>query len=169
MTAELGQTVLVALGALLMVVALILSFIPILPGPVLAWAVALVFGVLDGFRNLEPLAAVIISGIMVFAVSSDFWLPALGVKTGGLTCLGAVGSLIGGLLGTFVIPVPILGTLIGCVVGALAAELVRFRNLSKALRAGQSAATMFVLGYVVEVASSIAIFIVFVISIFAVR
>ena len=50
------------------------------------------------------------------------------------------------------------------VVGALVIEMIHFRNMQKALQAGQSAATMFVLGYIVESASSIAVFVVYLVS-----
>jgi uncharacterized protein len=151
-------------GTILMIGALVLSFIPILPGTVIVWLAAMAFGIVNQWTRFTPAAGVITTAIMIFSVSSDFWLPALGVKTGGLTCLGAVGSLIGGLVGTFLIPLPICGTLIGAVVGALLAELIHFRQLSKAMQAGQSAAKLFVIGYIVETVSSIAVFVVYVVS-----
>jgi uncharacterized protein len=161
---ELTQSTLIFFGTILMVVALVVSFIPVLPGTVIVWAVAIIIGVLDQFQRFTPAAGIVATVIMVVSVSSDFWLPAMGIKTGGLTCLGAIGSLIGGLIGTFLIPVPICGTFIGAIIGALAIELIHFRNIGKALQAGQSAAKMFVLGYLVESACSIAVFVVYIAS-----
>jgi uncharacterized protein YqgC (DUF456 family) len=148
-----------------MVAALILAFIPVLPGPVLLWGVAVIFAVSEGFHRISLAAGVTMTLFMVAGVGSDLWLPALGMKTGGITCLGAVGSFIGGALGTFFIPIPLLGTLIGCIVGALLFELLRYRELRKALQAGQSAAKMFVLGYIVNLIASIAIFATYLVSI----
>jgi uncharacterized protein YqgC (DUF456 family) len=102
---------------------------------------------------------------MIISITSDFWLPLLGVKTSGLSCLSAIGSIIGGLVGTFVIPVPIIGTLIGTVFGALIIEYVALREKTKALRAGQTALKLFVVGYILELIFTFAIFIVFLISI----
>jgi len=158
------QQTLIFFGTMLMVGALVVSFIPILPGTVIVWLAALAFGLVDGWTRFTPAAGVIATAIMIFSVSSDFWLPAMGVKTGGLTCLGAIGSLVGGLVGTFVIPLPICGTLIGAVAGALLVELIHFRQLNKAVQAGRAAATLFLVGYAVEAACSIAVFVVYVVS-----
>lgn len=144
--------------------ALIVSFIPILPGTMIVWIAAMAFGLLTQWMRFTPVAAIVATALMIFSVSSDFWLPALGVKTGGLTCLGAIGSLVGGFVGTFFIPLPICGTLIGAVVGALAVELIHFRNLGKAVQAGQSTAKLFIIGYIIESASSIAVFGVYLVS-----
>ncbi len=162
---DITQPLQLAVATIGMVAALILSFIPVLPGPVLVWAVAIIFGISEGFHRITPVAGIVMTLIMIAAVGSDLWLPLLGVKTGGVTCLGAVGSFIGGAIGTFLIPIPLLGTLIGCVIGALLFELMRYRELRKALQAGQSAAKMFILGYVLEVAASVGIFIVYLISV----
>jgi uncharacterized protein len=161
---ELTQSALILLGTPLMVLALIVSFIPILPGTVIVWLAAMAFGILDQWTRFTPAAGIISTAIMIFSVTSDFWLPLIGMKTGGLTCLGAIGSLIGGFIGTFLIPLPICGTLIGAVVGALLAELVRFRDIRKAFQGGQSAAKMFVVGYILEAVCSIAVFIVYIVS-----
>lgn len=162
-----GDSLLLATASVMMVVALVLAFVPLLPGAVLVWAVALAYGALNGFAHVTPGALLVITALMIVGSTCDLWLPLLGVKTGGLSCLGALGSLIGGTLATFLIPLPIAGTLIGAVVGALLAELARFRQLRKALQAGQSAAKMFVLSYIVELAASIAIAVVFFISLIA--
>jgi uncharacterized protein YqgC (DUF456 family) len=162
---EISQSALVLVGTPLMVLALVVSFIPILPGTVIVWLAAMAFGILDQWTQFTPAAGIICTAIMIFSVTSDFWLPALGMKTGGLTCLGAVGSLIGGFVGTFLIPLPICGTLIGAVAGALLAELVRFRDLRKAFAGGQTAAKMFVVGYILEAVCSIAVFVVYIVSV----
>jgi uncharacterized protein YqgC (DUF456 family) len=162
---DITQPLQLAVATIGMVAALILSFIPVLPGPVLVWAVAIIFGISEGFHRVTPVAGIAMTLIMVAGVGSDLWLPMLGVKTGGVTCLGAIGSFIGGAIGTFLIPIPLLGTLIGCIVGALFFELMRYREMRKALQAGQSAAKMFILGYVLEVAASVGIFIVYLVSV----
>lgn len=148
-----------------MIGTLVLSFIPVLPGNVLVWGAAIGFGIANQWQRFTPTAGVVATILMIIGATSDFWLPFLGMKTGGLTCLSAIGSLIGGLVGTFLIPLPICGTLIGAVGGALLVELVQFRNLRRAMEAGQTTAKMFVVGYALEVAISIAIFVVYVVSV----
>lgn len=158
------QTAVLTGGTILLIIAFILSFIPIMPGAMLVWGVAIVTAFLDGFVHITPLAAIIVTVLMIVNVTSDVWLPMLGVRTSGLTCLGAVGSFIGGLAGTFVIPLPILGTLIGTVIGALAVELLYFGEMRKAVRAGRVALQLFIVGYILEIAASASIVLVFLVS-----
>lgn len=161
---DIAQSGITLLSALLMFVALGLAFIPIMPGTLLVWAVGLITAVVGGFTRVTPTAAGLMTLVFLFGVSSDFWLPLLGVKGRGLSCLSAVGSLIGGLAGTFLIPLPILGTLIGCVAGAVLVEWLARQNMSDAVRAGRTAASLFVIGYLVEIGTSIAIAVIFFIS-----
>ena len=159
---DLAEPTLILLATLLMIAALILSFVPILPGPLLVWAVTIIFAVIEGFQRITPAAAIGATAIMVLGSASDLWLPIFGIRTGGLTCLSTIGAFIGGFIGTFAFP--ILGTLIGSVAGALLVELFRFREVQKALRAGTTAAKMYVLGYIVQLVASVAIFAVYVVS-----
>src|SRR5690349_17525193 len=131
---DIAQQGIVLFGTILMVAALVVSFIPILPGTVIVWIAAMAIGLISQWARFTTVAGIAATAIMIFSVSSDFWLPALGIKTGGLTCLGAIGSLIGGLIGTFLIPLPVCGTLVGAVLGALIIEMIHFRNMQKALQ-----------------------------------
>jgi uncharacterized protein YqgC (DUF456 family) len=158
------QPAALVVGTALLMIAFVLSFIPILPGALLVWAVAVVTAFLDNFAHITLFSAVIITLIMVINVTSDIWLPMLGVRTSGLTCLGAVGSILGGLVGTFVIPLPILGTLLGTVIGALAIELIYFGEMRKAFHAGRVALQLFVVGYILEIAASAAIVLIYLVS-----
>lgn len=65
-------------------------------------------------------------------------------------------------MGTFLIPIPILGTFIGYVLGALLFELARLRELRRAFQAGRSAFKTYLVNYVVQMVISFAIFAVFV-------
>lgn len=161
---ELGNSLLMIVAVVAMLVALALSLIPIMPGTVLVWGVGIVFGFIEGWHRITPLSGIVMTILLVISVSSDFWLAGLGVKTGGMTCLGSIGGFVGGFLGTFLIPLPIAGTLIGSVLGTLVIELIRFRHLRKALQAGQTAAKMFALGYALELTASFGIAITFFIS-----
>lgn len=162
---DIAQSALITVSVIAMVIGVILAFVPILPGTLMVWAIAIVTAFANQFDRVTPAAAIIMTALMLASVSSDFWLPMLGVKTSGLSCLAAVGSLIGGLLGTFLIPIPIVGTLIGTVLGALAIEYVALREKARALRAGQTALKLFIVGYILELVTTFAIFGVFLVSI----
>jgi uncharacterized protein YqgC (DUF456 family) len=69
--------------------------------------------------------------------------------------------MIGGLVGTFAIPIPILGTLIGAMGGAILLELLNLGDFQRALKAGSIAFKSFVLGMATEIGFCILIALVF--------
>ena len=166
---DIAPNLLLILASIMMVVTLVLAFVPILPGPLMPWAVAIVYGILTGWQRITPLAAVIMTLLMLVGVTADYWRPLLGAKTTGMGCRTSLGSFAGGFLGTFLIPIPLLGTVIGLVAGALIMELAQFRDLRKAMSAGQAALKQFVVGYVLTIAISVVIFVVYLMSIFSTR
>jgi hypothetical protein len=149
----------------LMIIGMFLSLVPIMPGSLVVWGIAFAAAALDSFQRITPVAFGIMTIIMVISQLSDFWLPLFGVRSGGLSCAASIGSIIGGMIGTFVIPVPLLGTLIGCVVGAWAVDYWQRRQMDAAMVAGKEAARLFAVGYAIRFISSLLIFIVFIISI----
>jgi uncharacterized protein YqgC (DUF456 family) len=158
------QPITTLLVILAMAVAFLLSFIPILPGPVIPWVVGVAFGILNGWERLTPAAALVMTALMVIGATADIWRPLLGAKTGGMTCRTSLGSIIGGIAGTVLIPIPLLGTLIGCIAGALVVELLQFGDLRRALAAGRVALKLFIVGYALNIALSFAILLTFLIS-----
>ncbi len=162
-----ASTPLISMSLIVMILGIVASFIPIVPGTVLVWAIALIFAVLDGFVHITVPAVVIMTLIMIISVLHDVWLPLIGIKSSGLSCLGAVGLTVGGLIGTFVIPMPLVGSLLGAVAGALLVEFVRLRQLRHAIKAGTVAAKLFFIGYIIEVGSSFLVFIVYLYSIYS--
>ena len=162
---QIDPNILLVLTTILMVVTLALSFLPILPGPLLPWAIGMVFGVLNGWERLTPAAALVMTALMLIGGTADWWRPLLGAKTTGMGCRTSLGSFAGGLIGTFIIPIPLIGTIIGLIVGALIVELAQFGDLRKAMTAGQAALKLFIVGYVLNIIISIAIFGVYLFSI----
>jgi uncharacterized protein YqgC (DUF456 family) len=148
----------------LMVISLFLSLIPLIPGPLLVWGIGTLFAFLNEFERVTYLAVGLMTLLMVLGSTAEFWLPVFGLKTQGGSCLTSLGSLGGGIIGTFLIPIPILGTAIGAVVGALLVEMLRVGELRGALSAGKRAFELYLLSMVVEFAASGAILVVFIVS-----
>jgi uncharacterized protein YqgC (DUF456 family) len=159
------QSSLVALSTVLMVVALIMAFLPVIPGATLMWAVGTISAVVLQFERVTQPAVIAMTIFMIIGVTSDFWLPLFGLQSGKMTCLTSLGGFAGGLLGTFFIPIPILGTFIGYVVGAALVEFVQRRRLQETLQTGREAAKIYLLSYVIGVITSIVIFVIFIVSI----
>jgi uncharacterized protein len=159
-----AESTLVLVATIAMLFAVGLSLVPVIPGPLLLWAIALFFGIAEGFQRLTPVGFAFITLIMLLGSASDLWLPLFGVKTGGMSCLSSLGAMIGGVAGSFLIPIPILGTLVGCVGGALLVEYLRSRDMDPALKAGRTAFNLYIISYGVQLAASILIFIVYVVT-----
>jgi uncharacterized protein YqgC (DUF456 family) len=157
---EIAQSLYLILMIVTMIGALLASIIPFIPGPPLLWALAMLYALTT---NSVPAAAlVVMTLLMVAGASSDYWLPLIGVRTQGLSCLGAVGSIGGGIAGTLLIPIPILGTIAGSVAGAIAVEFTRIRELRRALQAGRTALQLYLWSTAVQFGISLSILLVFV-------
>jgi hypothetical protein len=159
---ELAASLFVPVTVIAMFIGVFLSLVPVLPGSLIVWAIALVAGLIDGWTRITPASMIVMSIIMVVSQLSDFWLPLLGVQTGGMGCLTSIGSFLGGIVGTIFIPIPIVGTLIGVVAGALLVEYLQRQQVDPAVRAGKQAAKLFAIGYAIRFVSSLAIFLVFI-------
>ncbi|MBN1202596.1 MAG: DUF456 domain-containing protein [Anaerolineae bacterium] len=166
---DMAESVLIVIAFALMIVGLGLTVIPFVPGPLLVWAVGLVFAILNGFERVPYISLAVMTLIMLAGSTTEFWTPLLGLRTEGSSCMATLGSLIGGLAGTFMIPIPIIGTVAGMVIGALLFEFLRQGELQGAARAGGTALKLYLLGVVFEFASSVAILLVFAVSIYLTR
>lgn len=132
---------LVLLGLVLIIVGMIGSFLPVLPGPPIAW-----LGILSlSFTNTVPipLYLLVITGVLaVIMFILDYVIPAQGTKRFGGSKAGAIGTTIGLIVG-IIAPIP-LGILIGPFVGAFIGE-VGFNNSDS--KTAAKAATGSVIGF----------------------
>lgn len=164
---ELAPALLLIVATVLMLITVALSLIPIMPGPLLTWVVALAYGLLSGWERFTPAAAWFSTAIMLIAMTNDFWLPLFGVKGGGMSGQAALGSFVGGVIGTFAIPIPLIGSLIGAVAGAALVEFWRQRTTASAVQAGKVSLQLFVVGNLIKIGACVAIFIVYAVSLVA--
>lgn len=156
-----SDTVLMIAALVLMGGGVLLSIVPFLPGPLLVWAIGVIFAVIDGFDRTPYLTVALMTLVMVAGSTTEFWTPALGFKAEGGSCLATVGSILGGIIGTIFIPIPLLGTVIGMVLGALLFEFMRIGQLSEALNAGRLAFKLYIIGAALEMAASVLILAIF--------
>ena len=158
MQPDAAQSALFVIAIILMVIGLLVSLIPIVPGSVLLWAIAVVTAFADHFQRVPVVSVIAITGLMILGSTTEYWMPLLGIRARGGSCWTSLGAMIGSILGSVFIPIPILGTLIGYVLGALLADLARFREVRRAFQTGQSALKTYILSYVVQILMSVAIF-----------
>ncbi len=119
---------LVILSLLLILLGVIGSFIPVLPGPPVSWLGLLVLHLTKAVpMNYTFLGVTLFVAILIFVL--DYIIPSIGTKRFGGSRAGAIGTMIGLFVGIFS-PIP-FGILIGPFVGALIGELVFNQSDSK--------------------------------------
>ena len=112
---------LLILGLLLMVVGIIGSLLPALPGPPISWVGILLLYFCPGMSiNYWILAVTLLIAVIIGIL--DYIIPAKGTKYFGGSKYGIWGTNIGLVVGIFA-PIP-FGFLIGPFVGALVGELI---------------------------------------------
>lgn len=124
-----------------MVVGLIGTVIPVLPGVELIWLAALVYAIAERFATISPLTFAALTALAAIGITANIWASHLGSRLGGASWqallaglgLGAVGFLLGLLVGG-IGAVP--GGLIGALAGVFLVEYFRQKDWRKAARAG---------------------------------
>ena len=127
------DTLLLTLGFICMILGIIGSFLPILPGPILSWmGLALLYFAPAVPINYYILGITLLLTVLISVL--DFVIPSQGTKKFGGSSYGVWGTNIGLVIGIFA-PIP-FGFLIGPFVGALIGELIYdFKDHNRALKA----------------------------------
>ncbi len=111
----------VFLGLILMLVGIIGSVLPVIPGTPISWAGLIVLYLAPSLEF--DWTFIIITGVVAIIIYiMDYLIPAMGTKKFGGSKAGAWGTTIGLIIGIFT-PIP-FAILIGPFVGALVGELV---------------------------------------------
>jgi uncharacterized protein YqgC (DUF456 family) len=126
-----------------MVLGLIFTLIPPIPGTFVIWGAALVYGLAMGWEQLGWITFGLMTFLMLVGFGVDLLAGHLGARMGGASCLAvAVGSLLGFALGILasLVGTPLLGCLAGIggmFGGILLVEWRRSQNWQVALTALQ--------------------------------
>ena len=123
---------LVILSLLLMLLGLLGSFLPVLPGPLTSWAGLLVLHFTDGV-DLSNTFLILTLMVAIFIYVLDYIIPAIGTKRFGGSKAGIIGTTIGLFIG-LIAPIP-FGIIVGPFIGALVGEMVHRNDIKKALKA----------------------------------
>ena len=123
---------LVILAAFIMLLGIIGSFLPVLPGPLTSWFGLLVLHLTDAVpMNWTFLIITLIIALLIWLL--DYIIPALGTKKFGGSKSGMIGTTIGLILGLiFLGP---FGIIIGPFLGAYVGELMNKSNSKTAAKA----------------------------------
>ena len=115
------DTFLLITGFLLMIVGIVGSLLPVLPGPPTGWVGLLLLYI----TTIVPIDKWVLAITLVIAIGItilDYVIPAIGTKKSGGTKYGMWGTTFGLIIGLFS-PIP-LGFLIGAFVGAFIGEMM---------------------------------------------
>jgi uncharacterized protein YqgC (DUF456 family) len=124
--------VLIIIAALFLILGILGSFLPVLPGPITSWIGLLIVHFTDAIpMNTTFLVVTFIIAALIWVL--DYIIPAIGTKRYGGTKYGMIGSTIGLVIGLLA-PIP-GGIIIGPFVGALIGELINKSDSNTALKA----------------------------------
>ena len=137
--------------------------IPILPGMLLVWFTVLVYAWRTEALGWPSL--IFITIIALVAGLSNIWLPLLGAQKTGAAKRALFLGIVGAIVGTFVIPIPILGTVIGYAVGVFLGEYMKQRDWRLALKASLGGVAGWGVSAIVEIVAALTILAIFVVQV----
>jgi uncharacterized protein len=118
----------------LWLIALVATFVPVVPSTLIIWCAALLHAVLTGFQPLNWPFLIGLAVLAGVAFVVDNLAAAWGARKFGGSSAAGWGALIGGLVGLFLGP---LGFLFGPILGAILAEmLLAKKEPLEAMRSG---------------------------------
>ena len=146
------QMIGLGLALLVMLLGLIGSILPGLPGTPLVLLAAIGHRLYFGPASASNLVLGVLTGLTVISLLLDFAATALGAKKFGATWRGAVGAVVGGLFGLLLV---FPGIILGPFIGALVFELLGGKEFRAAASAGAGATLGLLLGIIGKVALTV--------------
>lgn len=128
-----------AIGAAAMLAGLVGCFLPVIPGPAIAYASLFA---LFAFGCPLTTQLTIGAGVLTVVTLVDYILPSVCAKRFKCSGWGVFGCFAGSLVGLFFMP---LGIVLGPFLGTIAGELIAGKNLAASVRGGFGALLGFVL------------------------
>lgn len=142
-----------ALGIVLILVGLAGIVLPAIPGGPLIFAGILTVAWAGGFDRIGWPSLLVVGLLALLTTATDIVASLVGAKRYGASWWGLAGAVLGLFCG---LPFGLLGVVIGPVVGAVALELIKDRDLARATRVGKGTFFGFVLGTAVKYALALA-------------
>src|SRR5688572_26128107 len=134
-----------SLTLIVMLIGLVGSVVPGLPGSPVVLVAAIAHRLYFGATGASNLVLFILAGLMTASIALDLVATALGAKKFGATWRGAVGAVIGGIVGLFF---ALPGIILGPFLGATLFEMLGDKEFKEAMRAGAGAVIGLLLGVV---------------------
>lgn len=129
----LGEWVAFGVGIVVMLVGVLGTVVPVLPGIPLIWITMLLFAIVEKFERVDTRFLGITLAVMIAAEAADHLGRAWGARRFGASKAGAWGAVIGAIVGLFFLPI---GLVLGPFLGVVVAELMSGRTTAESIRAG---------------------------------
>ena len=139
----------------LLIPGIVLAAIPNIPGLFYLVCIAGIYGWYDHFTHITILDFGILSGIVVMALIIDFISGVAGAKWGGAHWTSLISGVIGMIMGSVFIPIPIVGGIIGMFIGIVLSEWYRTRKIRSAHTAAVGSLIGMLAGAGIKVGASV--------------
>lgn len=144
-----SDTAATVLIGLVMVGGLAGTVIPLLPGLLLIWAAALLYGLLVGFGGAGLTVMIVLTAIVGVSAIKSIVVPQRMADGHGVSRWSQLAALAGAIVGLVLIPV--VGIVVGALVGLVLAEYANHRNGPDTWRATVAVAKGFGLSALIDV------------------
>ena len=148
------DVLLIGIGVIFILIGLVGCFVPILPGPPLAYVSLLVLQA-SSKTPFSVQSLLILGAIVVVVTLIDYLVPSLGAKKWGGSKYGMIGALVGVFLGVFFIPP--FGFLIFPLLGALVGEIIYGAETKTAFKSALGTLAGLIFGTVLKLSLTIVI------------
>ena len=157
----LTQSTVLYITIVLMLIGLVFTLIPPIPGTLVIWVAALFYGWSLGWETLGWLTLALLTFLMIVGIAADVLAGHFGAKIGGASCLSvAVGGVLGLALGiaagfSGIPPLSCIGGLVGSMGGILLMERWQRGNWPAAVQATKGYLAGTALGAMAKVTSGV--------------
>ena len=141
------NTIFIVAGALLLFLSFIGCVVPVLPGPLLAFAGLLCA---RGIAPYDRPSFTLLAATGAFTATVlvlDYIVPAMGARKFNCSRLGVFGCIVGTIIGIFFMP---LGLIIGPFAGALSGELIAGKTIRQSLKGATGAFIGYITGILLK-------------------
>lgn len=128
------ETALIVLAAVLAIVGLVGSVVPVLPGASLNYAALLILHFFVPGADFGALTLIVLGLFTGLAVLLDYVLPMVGARMYGVSKAGLWGSFIGMVVG--LVFFSFIGLIVGMFLGAVAGEKISGKDVSGSFKSG---------------------------------
>lgn len=136
------------LSAILILIGLAGTVLPVLPGTLLVWAGIVLGAWIDDFTRVGMVAVAVISALAVLAWALDYVAGLLGARKAGASRLALLGAAVGTVLGLFM---GLAGVFFMPLIGAAVGEYLARKDQVRAVKVGVATWIGIMLGLIAKV------------------